>query len=198
VLRVSVDDLLAAESLDKDQTAVLEAYRMFAHSRGWLRRMEEDIQRGLSAEAAVEKEQSTARNRLEQVEDAYLRERLQDLDDLSNRLLRILTGQGRDTGADMPENPVLVARNIGPAELLEYGRKLKGVVLEDGSVGSHAAVVARALSIPMVIHAKGITSDALNGNAILVDGDQGIVHLRAEEAIARSFRDKIAMQAEAQ
>lgn len=197
-LRVSVDDLLAAESLDKDQKAVLEAYRMFAHSRGWLRRMEEDIQRGLSAEAAVEKEQSAARSRLEQVPDAYLRERLQDLDDLSNRLLRILTGQGRDTGAEMPENPVLVARNIGPAELLEYGRKLKGVVLEDGSVGSHAAVVARALSIPLVIHAKGITSEALNGNPILVDGDQGLVHLRPEEAVARSFRDKIAMQAEAQ
>lgn len=197
-LRVSVDDLLAAESLDKEQKAVLEAYRMFAHSRGWLRRMEEDIQRGLSAEAAVEKEQSAARNRLEQVEDAYLRERLHDLDDLSNRLLRILTGQGSDTGAAMPDNPVLVARNIGPAELLDYGRKLKGVVLEEGSVGSHAAVVARALAIPMVIHAKGIITEALNGNAILVNGDQGIVHLRPEETIARSFRDKIAMQAEAQ
>ena len=198
VLRVSVDDLLEAESLDKDQKAVLEAYRMFAHSRGWLRRMEDDIQRGLSAEAAVEKEQGTARARLEQVPDAYLRERLQDLDDLSNRLLRILTGQGKDTGAAMPENPVLVARNIGPAELLEYGRKLKGVVLEEGSVGSHAAIVARALAIPLVIHAKGITTEALNGDAILVDGDQGLVHLRAEETIARSFRDKIAMQAEAQ
>ena len=198
VLRVSVDDLLEAESLDKDQKAVLEAYRMFAHSRGWLRRMEEDIQRGLSAEAAVEKEQGTARARLEQVPDAYLRERLHDLDDLSNRLLRILTGQGKDTGAEMPENPVLVARNIGPAELLEYGRKLKGLVLEEGSVGSHAAIVARALAIPMVIHAKGITTEALNGNAILLDGDTGIVHLRPEETISRSFRDKIAMQAEAQ
>ena len=198
VLRVSVDDLLGAVSLDKEQKQVLEAYRMFAHSRGWLRRMEEDIQRGLSAEAAVEKEQSAARNRLEQVPDAYLRERLHDLDDLSNRLLRILTGQGRDTGATMPENPVLVARNIGPAELLEYGRKLKGVVLEEGSVGSHAAIVARALTIPLVIHAARITSEALNGDAILVDGDQGLVHLRPEETIARSFRDKIAMQAAAQ
>ena len=198
VLRVSVDDLLEAESLDKDQKAVLEAYRMFAHSRGWLRRMEEDIQRGLSAEAAVEKEQGTARARLEQVPDAYLRERLHDLDDLSNRLLRILTGQGKDTGAEMPENPVLIARNIGPAELLEYGRKLKGVVLEEGSVGSHAAIVARALAIPLVIHAKGIVQEALNGNAILVDGDSGVVHLRPEETISRSFRDKIAMQAEAQ
>jgi phosphotransferase system enzyme I (PtsP) len=197
-LRVSIDDLMEAEQLDKDQKQVLEAYRMFAQSRGWLRRMEEDIMRGLSAEAAVEKEQSAARSRMEQVADAYLRERLHDLDDLSNRLLRILTGQGTDTGAQMPENPVLVARNIGPAELLEYGRKLRGVVLEEGSVGSHAAIVARALAIPLVIHANRIASEALNGDNILVDGDQGIVHLRPEETVARAFRDKIAMQAQAQ
>jgi phosphotransferase system enzyme I (PtsP) len=197
-LRVSVDDLLGAQSLDKDQKQVLEAYRMFAHSRGWLRRMEEDIQAGLSAEAAVEKEQSTTRARLSQVPDAYLRDRLHDLDDLSNRLLRILTGQGHDTGAAMPENPVLVARNIGPAELLEYGRKLRGVVLSEGSVGSHAAIVARALAIPLVIHADGIVSEALNGDAILVDGDQGIAHLRPEDSVAAAFRDKIAMQTQAQ
>ncbi len=197
-LRVSVDDLLSVASLDKDQKQVLEAYRMFANSRGWLRRMEEDIARGLSAEAAVEKEQSAARARLEQVPDAYLRDRLHDLDDLSNRLLRILTGQGSDTGAEMPDNPVLIARNIGPAELLEYGRKLRGVVLEEGSVGSHAAIVARALAIPLVIHADRITTAALNGDHILVDGDQGIVHLRPEETVARAFRDKIAMQAKAQ
>ncbi len=197
-LRVSIDDLLAAEQLDKEQKQVLDAYRMFAHSRGWLRRMEEDIMRGLSAEAAVEKEQSAARARMEQVPDQYLRERLQDLDDLSNRLLRILTGQGQDTGAEMPDNPVLVARNIGPAELLDYGRKLKGVVLDEGSVGSHAAVVARALAIPLVINAGRVVAEALNGDHILVDGDQGIVHLRPEETIARAFRDKIAMQAEAQ
>ena len=197
-LRVSVDDLLSVETLDKEQVAVLEAYRMFAHSRGWLRRMEVDVEAGLSAEAAVEKEQSTARSRMEQVGDAYLRERLHDLDDLSNRLLRILTGQGKDTGAAMPENPVLVARNIGPGELLEYGRKLRGVVLEEGSVGSHAAIVARALAIPLVIHAERIKSEALNGDPILVDGDQGVVHLRPEETVTRAFRDKIAMQAEAQ
>ena len=197
-LRVSIDDLLAAEQLEKEQKQVLDAYRMFAHSRGWVRRMEEDIMRGLSAEAAVEKEQSAARARMEQVPDQYLRERLQDLDDLSNRLLRILTGQGKDTGAEMPENPILVARNIGPAELLDYGRKLKGVVLEEGSVGSHAAIVARALAIPLVVSAERVVAEALNGDHILVDGDQGVVHLRPEETVARAFRDKIAMQAEAQ
>jgi phosphotransferase system enzyme I (PtsP) len=199
-LRVSVDQLLegASSTGDSEQLQVLEAYRMFANSKGWTRRMEEDISRGLSAEAAVEKEQSTARARLSQVNDPYLRDRLHDLDDLSNRLLRILTGQGNHTGAEMPADPILIARNIGPAELLDYGRSLKGIVLEEGSVGSHAAIVARALAIPLVIHANRITTEALNGDHIMVDGDQGIAHLRPDDTIVTAFRDKIAMQAQAQ
>ena len=198
-LRVSVDEMLSrVQTGDKDQRDVLEAYRMFANSRSWMRRIEEDISRGLSAEAAVEKEQSMARSRLQTVPDAYLRERLHDLDDLSNRLLRILSGQGAETGAEMPADPILVARNIGPGELLDYGRQLRGIVLEEGSVGSHAAIVARALAIPLVIHAGRITTEALNGDHIMVDGDQGIVHLRPGDNIVTAFRDKMAMQAKAQ
>lgn len=197
-LRVGVDKMLQISANgDKEQLQVLEAYRMFANSKGWMRRMEEDISRGLSAEAAVEKEQSVARARMEQVQDSYLRERLSDLDDLSNRLLRILTGQGSETGAEMPPDPILIARNIGPGELLEYGRKLRGIVLEEGSVGSHAAIVARALAIPLVVHAGRITTEALNNDQIMVDGDQGIVHLRPDDTVVTAFRDKIAMQAQA-
>ncbi|WP_417270075.1 phosphoenolpyruvate--protein phosphotransferase [Celeribacter sp.] len=197
-LRISVDEMLShLGPKDKDQREVLETYRMFANSRGWMRRMEADITRGLSAEAAVEKEQSVARTRLSSSSDPYMRERLHDLDDLSNRLLRILTGQGHETGAEMPENAVLIARNIGPGELLDYGKNLRGIVLEHGSVGSHAAVVARAWAIPLVIHADRITTQALNGDHILIDGDQGIVHLRPEDNVARAFREKIAMQAQA-
>ncbi len=201
-LRVSVDDMLESvgqDPVDKDQREVLEAFRMFANSRSWLRRMEEDIAAGLSAEAAVEKEQSAARRRLGQSSDAYLRERLQDLDDLSNRLLRILTGQGADAG-DLPDDAVLVARNIGPGELLEYGRgKLRAIVLEQGSVGSHAAIVSRAWAIPLIVHVgEQITTQALNGDHILVDGDQGLAHLRPDDSVVAAFRDKIAMQAEAQ
>ncbi|MDO5371478.1 phosphoenolpyruvate--protein phosphotransferase [Paracoccus sp. (in: a-proteobacteria)] len=199
MLRQTVDEMVNnADLTGGDGEGVLEAYRMFARSRSWLRRMEEDIDLGLSAEAAVEKEQSHARAKLESTTDPYLRDRLHDLDDLSNRLLRILTGQGRDNGIPMPANPILVARNIGPAELLEYGRSLRGVVLEEGSVGSHAVIVARALAIPLVIHAGRITAEALNGDPILVDGDSGLVHLRPEDTVAAAFRDKIAMQTEAQ
>ena len=98
----------------------------------------------------------------------------------------------------MPVDPILVARNIGPAELLDYGRTLRGIVLEGGSVGSHAAIVARALAIPLIVHASRITNDALNGDHIMVDGEQGVVHLRPDDTVATAFRDKIAMQAAAQ
>ncbi len=198
-LRVGVDKMLEiSRGGDTEQLQVLEAYRMFANSKGWMRRMEEDISRGLSAEAAVEKEQSQARARMSQVTDPYLRERLADLDDLSNRLLRILTGQGNNSGVELPADPILIARNIGPGDLLEYGRSLKGIVLEEGSVGSHATIVARALAIPLVVHVGRITTEALNGDHILVDGDQGVVHLRPEDTVVSAFRDKIAMQAKAQ
>lgn len=98
----------------------------------------------------------------------------------------------------MPDDPILIARNIGPGELLDYGRRLRGIVLEEGSVGSHAAIVARALAIPLVIHASRITNEALNGDFVMVDGDQGIVHLRPDENVVTAFRDKMAMQAQAQ
>ena len=195
-LRRTVDKMLESTKSDRAQREVMEAFRMFAHSRSWLARMEADIDAGLTAEAAVEKEQTAARVRMSAA-DPYLRERLTDLDDLSNRLLRMLTGQGREARA-LPDNAVLVARNIGPGELLDYGRRLRAVVLEDGSVGSHAAIVARAWAIPLVIQARGVVAEALSGDPILVDGDQGMVHLRPDDNVRAAFADKLAMAEQAQ
>lgn len=197
-LRDSVDDMLAAPAIrqNKEQRDILEAYRMFSNSRSWIARIEAGIDQGLSAEVAVEKEQSATRAQMSRIADPYLRERLHDLDDLSNRLLRTLTGAALKA-RDLPENAVLVARNIGPAELLDYGKVLKGVVLEEGSVGAHAAIIARAWAIPMVIHAKRITTEALTGDSIILDGDQGLVHLRPDEVVAAALRDKMAMQRQA-
>ncbi|HRO10045.1 phosphoenolpyruvate--protein phosphotransferase [Amaricoccus sp.] len=198
-LRAEVDEMLAADYLNAsgEHRDVLHAYRMFAHDKGWVRRMEASIDLGLTAEVAVEKEQSATRTRMSRAADPYLRERLHDLDDLSNRLLRLLSGDQRN-GSELPPDAILVARNIGPGELLDYGRKLRGVVLEEGSVGSHAAIVARALAIPLVIQAARITREAMTGDAILVDGDQGHVHLRPEETVAKAFREKMDMLHEAQ
>ncbi len=197
-LRGEVDQMVSTDLLGHpgEHRDVLEAYRMFAHDKGWLRRMTESIESGLSAEVAVEREQSAVRARMERVADPYLRERLHDLDDLANRLMRRLAGDGERE--DVPQNAVLVARNIGPGELLDYGRTLKGVVLEEGSIGSHAAIVARALAIPMVIQAAGIANEARPGDTILVDGDLGVAHLRPEDSVLTAFREKMEMRAQEQ
>ncbi len=198
MLVTEIDGLLDKGATIGEQRDVMVAYRLFAQDKGWRNRMFETVESGLAAEVAVEKEQTSIRTRMARVQDAYLRERLHDLDDLANRLLRILTGREDAEERGIPENAILVARNIGPGELLDYGRKLKGVVLEEGSVGSHAAIVARSLAIPLVIHAARITRAALNDDSILVDGETGLVHLRPDDTVAAAFREKIAMQAEAQ
>ncbi len=199
-LRSSVDEMVDHEDMDLlgDTREVLEAYRMFANDSGWLNRLREAISTGLTAEAAVERVQSETRARLMRHTDPYLRERAHDLDDLANRLLRHLAGLA-DTaaGAMLPDNVVLVARAMGPAELLDYDRaKLKAVVLEEGSPTSHVAIVARALGVPLVGRIEDLVDQADNGNAIIVDGERGEVHLRPAGDVVSAYRAKLAVMAQ--
>lgn len=203
-LRSSVNAMLSEipeQSSNSESIEVFNVYRMLAHSQSWLARMQDSIIRGgLSAESAVEKEQTSALSRMQKVTDLYLRERLHDFDDLSNRLLRLLTGQDQNAAVDTIDDPILVARNIGPAELLDYGTRLKGVVLEGGSVGSHATIVARSFAIPLLIDAQGVIAEAVNGDRIIINADpeQTRVHVRPDATLYATFRDKLDMQAKSQ
>ncbi|MBI3440375.1 MAG: GAF domain-containing protein [Proteobacteria bacterium] len=116
---------------------ILEAYQMFARDKGWFVRIEAAIDKGLSAEAAVQSVLNETRARMAQMNDDYIRERLQDIEDLSNRLLGHLMRQSQTSSPEMlPDDIILVARSMGPAALLDYDRhRLKGVVLEKGSQG---------------------------------------------------------------
>ncbi|MEM7211462.1 MAG: phosphoenolpyruvate--protein phosphotransferase, partial [Pseudomonadota bacterium] len=180
-----------------EQREILEAYRMVAHDKGWTRRLDEAISSGLSAEVAVEKVQSDARARMERVTDPYLRERLSDLDDLANRLLRHLVAPETETAMDMPEGAVLIARNLGPGEVMDLAPRIRAIVLEEGSLSSHAAIVARALSVPMVVQAKRITRDTRNGDRIAIDGDLGRIDLRPDATMLDHYRSRISLAAEA-
>ncbi|MFV0473890.1 MAG: phosphoenolpyruvate--protein phosphotransferase [Pikeienuella sp.] len=196
-LRDEVDALVAADlsGAPAEYREVLEAYRMFAHDKGWLRRLHEAVASGVVAEVAVERVQSAARSRMERAANPYLRDRLHDLDDLANRLLRRLHGKGRD---EAPWNAVLICRTIGPGELLDHGGRISAVVMEEGAVGSHAAIVARALAIPMVIGVERIVAEAENGDTIIVDGDRGEVFLRPPENLVDAYAERIALAEEAE
>jgi phosphotransferase system, enzyme I, PtsP len=195
-MRVSIDDMLNSGDMQipSDHREILESYRMFAHDRGWARRLEEAIDSGLTAEAAVERVQNDTRARMLRQTDPYLRDRLHDLDDLANRLLRILTGDGPH--GELPDNAVLVARNMGPAELLEYDRtKLRAVVLEDGAATAHVAIVARSVGLVAVGQAENIVSMSEDGDDIIVDGFTGQVHLRPPPDVEATYVDKVRLSA---
>ncbi len=179
---------------------VLEAYRMFAYDRGWANRMREAIGTGLTAEAAVERVQNDNRARMIRQTDPYMRERLHDLDDLSNRLLRVLAGHmATAAGADLPDDAIVIARNMGPAELLDYdAAKLRGLVLEEGGPSSHVAIVARAIGIATVGQISEILDDVETGDAIIVDGDAGEIHLRPAPDVSDAYVDKVRFHAEQQ
>ena len=195
-LRTSIEDMISRRDIpgEGEHKAVLEAYRMFAYDRGWVRRLEEAVRNGLTAEGAVEKVQSDMRARMMHLSDAYIRERLHDFDDLANRLLRQLIGHSV-SALDEIDDAILVARNMGAAQLLDYRRnRIRALVLEEGAATSHVVIVARALGIPVVGQAAGIVSMAENGDVVIVDGEDGCVHLRPMQDVIETYNDRIAFR----
>jgi phosphotransferase system enzyme I (PtsP) len=201
-LRTDLDQLLEhGDVVDGgEHRDVLEAYRMFAYDTGWAHKLQEAVMTGLTAEAAVERVQSDTRARMLRQTDPYLRERLHDLDDLANRLMRQLTGRDHAPSREnLPENAILVARSMGPAALLDYDRKrLRGLVLEEGGPQSHVAIVARALGIAAVGEIDNATGIADPGDAIIVDGMAGDVHLRPLPDMEAAYAERVRLRARRQ
>lgn len=198
-LQAQIEEMLEGQhGLVEASYDVLDTYRMFAHDRGWNRSLEDAVRNGLTAEAAVERVRSEHRARLGQARDPYLRERLHDLEDLNDRLLRHLSGEGH-TARELPDDAILIARNLGPADLLEYDRtKLRGLLLEEGSAASHAAIVARALDIPSVGRLSGLRDRVSEGDPVIVDAESGEAYLRPRPDVVSAIRTRIEVRTQRQ
>ncbi len=179
---------------------VLATYKMFAYDEGWTRRINEAIDSGLTAEAAIERVQQRTRMRMRQIDDPLLADRMHDLEDLSNRLLRIVSGQlGTAATMGLRSDAILIARNLGPAELLEYDRRrLKGVLLEEGSLTSHVVIVARAMGIPVLGRVRGLRGKVREGDPLLLDSDQATVTIRAAAGQIEAFETRLGRSRERQ
>ena len=200
VLRVSVDALVAGETaaLSRASKEIYETYRMFAYDLKWVGRLREAVHSGLTSEAAVERVRNEHRARLMKSRDPYLRARLHDLEDLANRLLRALSGESLGPGnKNISDDAIIFAREIGPAELLDYDRdKLRGIVLEEGSASSHTAIICRAIGIPLIGRAEGVLDKIEIGDPVLVDGEEGQVHIRPLETQVSGFKLRMNIRGE--
>ena len=201
-MREQIDAMAKEPEFGKggEHVEVLETYKMFAYDEGWSRRINEAIDSGLTAEAAIERVQQRTRMRMREIDDPLLADRMHDLEDLSNRLLRIVSGQ-LSTAAQqgLRRDTILIARNLGPAELLEYDRRrLKGVVLEEGSLTAHVVIVARAMGIPVLGRAQGVRLRVSEGDTMLLDADRGTVTLRPSAPMLEAFDARFAKSRERQ
>ncbi|NNJ73659.1 MAG: phosphoenolpyruvate--protein phosphotransferase [Anderseniella sp.] len=201
-LQAQVDQLADRRpgQFSSDFEDVLETVRMFARDRGWLRKLREAVATGLTAEAAVERVQSDTRARMARQSDPYLRERLHDLDDIANRLLRLLTGaEEKASRTELPKDSIVVARTMGPAELLDYDpSRLRGLVLEVAGTTSHVAIVARALGVTTVGSARSVSDLAEDGQEIIIDGGSGDVHVRPSQDVQQVYTEKVRLYAKRQ
>jgi phosphotransferase system enzyme I (PtsP) len=203
-LHLSIDRLLAAEigGLWGEPREVIEAYKLLASDPTWAEKLREGVRGGLSAEASIDRLRREHRARFENVKDPYLRERLHDLEDLDNRLLRMLAGSDNPSTQTLKANSadeVLVARRLGPAELLDYGKAgFAAIILEEVATSSHAAIVARGLGIPTVGGIDGLLTLVSRGDQIIVDGEDGRVHLRPDEDLLKAYSNRKAILSERQ
>lgn len=199
-MRDQIDAMTTSIEFGKggEHVEVLETYKMFAYDEGWSRRINEAIDSGLTAEAAIERVQQRTRMRMREIDDPLLADRMHDLEDLSNRLLRIVSGQLSTAATQgLRRDAILIARNLGPAELLEYDRRrLKGVVLEEGSLTAHVVIVARAMGIPVLGRVSGISNRVSEGDELLLDADRGTVTLRPSQPMLDAFDTRFARSRE--
>ncbi|MEO1220264.1 MAG: phosphoenolpyruvate--protein phosphotransferase [Pseudomonadota bacterium] len=205
-MREQIDGLAsqAEFGVGGEHEEVLATYKMFAYDEGWSRRINEAIDSGLTAEAAIERVQQHTRMRMREIDDPLLADRMHDLEDLSNRLLRIVAGQlGTAAQQGLRKDTILIARNLGPAELLEYDRRrLKGVILEEGSLTAHVVIVARAMGVPVLGRANngngGLRGTLRDGDEILLDATAATATVRPTTPVAEAFAQRFAKSKERQ
>ena len=131
--------------------------------------------------------------------DPYLRDRMHDFDDLAYRLLRQLMGKADGQNIEDIGDAIIVARTMGAADLLDYDpSKIRGLVLEEGAPTSHVTIVARAMGIATVGQLADFLVYVEAGDAIVVDGDSGEVHLRPAPNVEAAYADKVRMRAKRQ
>lgn len=182
-----------AERADEQAREILTAHQLMLQDPELQNLVEEGIQAGQPAEAAVRAAVEQFAGMLEALDDEYLRERAADVRDVGRRLVAALTG--RTVGIVLRQPAVVVARDLAPTDTIGIDRELLlGIVTEQGGPTSHTSILARSWGIPAVVAAAGVLDAADDGMTVALDGDTGEVVLdpgaetrsRYEAAMARA------------
>ena len=193
-LRVGAEDVAHLQERVKaefgeTEAEIFDAYLCLLNDPELIGRIADYIEREhVKAEWAVEATVREFAAALASADNAYLRERAVDIEDLGRRILLHLARQGQRPLADLPTATILVAQELYPLDLLEINRAhLAGIVTESGGETGHAAILARALGIPAITGVINATRLVPPGATLLADGTSGAVWVNPDADTAERF-----------
>jgi len=142
-----------------------------------------------SAEYAIDRALQKYVTRLRALDDPYLHQRVQDLEDIERRLLDTLRGAGGSEIDESPEPVVVVAHSLSPSQTASFDRsKVMGIATDVGGRTAHAAILARDLGIPAVVGLEVASADVDPGEMVIVDGQRGVLVISPDERTLEKYR----------
>lgn len=180
------------KKFDQQHAAIFEAHLLVASDPELIERVTEAIsQDRVNAEYALKTIRDEFLTLFESMDNEYMRERAQDIKDVTDRILsKLLDIQQADLSL-IQEDVILVAHDLTPSEtaLMDTGY-VRGIVTDVGGRTSHAAIMARSLELPAIVGTKKATATIQDGDLLIVDATQGVVHINPSVETLARYREK--------
>ena len=185
------------KTVGEEAAAIMGAHIEFAEDEGIRDMVNGSIESGMCAEQAVSEAYDMYYNMFSNMEDELFRERAADVADVKTGLLADLLGQELVDLSTLPENSIVVVRELTPSMTADIDKdNVAGIVTETGGRTSHSAIIARALEIPAVLSVADATSNIKNGDMVVVDGTNGKVISAPSDHDLEHYRAKAKQYAE--
>ncbi len=181
------------QSLGKEHSRLIDAHLLILDDPLLTRDVPKKITSGaLNADWVVYEVTEKVIRTLEAVEDSYFRERTEDILALRRKIIRHLLGKEKTFLVNLPEDAIVVAHNLAPADTVNLKEeKVSGFATDVGGKTSHTALLAQSFEIPAVVGLKDITRQVKNGDTLIIDGTEGVVIVNPDLQTVQIYREKI-------
>jgi phosphotransferase system enzyme I (PtsI) len=145
----------------------------------------------INAEWALKKSLEEIRQIFEEIEDEYISGRIQDVENVTDRILRNLSGESQESLGEIKERVIIVAHDLSPADTTELNiARVRGFITDVGGPTSHTAIVAQALEIPAVVGLESATDMVRDGDLLIIDGNSGEVIINPDDSAIIHYQEK--------
>lgn len=200
IAKQEIDKLyrITMDTIGEEEAEIFSAHKMMLEDPEFISGIKEKIStEKINVEWAVKETANMFISLFENIEDEYLRARAADLQDVSNRLLRVLLNIQSVDLASIDEDSIIVAEDLTPSDTAGMNKdRVVGFITELGGRTSHTSIIARTLEIPSIAGVKDATKLVKHGDFMIIDGLTGEIFINPEEEIIKDYKNKLESQKE--